>query len=214
MYSALWRVYTLCTRQRSSLLLLISSFCMFKNIQIFLNKEIRSPKEKAKHHCEHGSCLNCENHVRKFSAVMKQHNEQQYLPLCYGNNPSIPSLNKEQGLNCTKRVLFTFHFPDGNPTEGVGQPQFCHCESQEQLLWNSNSTMALQEEKTNPSHKKHKYVFLVIPSRACKLLLLRVLYCTCQSPEIILYLHEKMFENNGQKTSIPAHSRGVGTRWS
>lgn len=60
--------------------------------------------------------------------------------------------------------------------------------------------MAEQEEKTNPSHKKLKYFFPAIPARGCKLLLPRVLNCTCQSPEIISHLHERHFENNGYKS--------------
>ena len=71
--------------------------------------------------------LKLSNHVRKFSVIMRR-DEEQYLPLCWGKNPNILSLNKDQGLNCTKPVLFTFHSPAGNPTEGVGQPQFCHHE--------------------------------------------------------------------------------------
>lgn len=54
-------------------------------------------------------------------------------------------------------------------------------------------------EKNNPSHKKLKYVFPAIPARACTLLLLRVLSCTGQSPEVTLHLQEQI-ENNGYKS--------------
>lgn len=72
----------------------------------------------------------------------------------------------------------------------------------EWLLWNMGSTMADPEEKNNPSYKKFKYVFPARPARACTMLLLRVLNCTCQSPEVILHLQEQQFENNGLQCSL------------